>query len=141
VPPLTFFGESFELRLAIDIRGRFEIELAPARKPVSNLDLYARIINQCAFNIVHSEDNWKKGQLLHHEPWRLELATWAGFNPTGSQPSRRATCELLRVTNDGGYFEVEVLLLSEVCSPASVAQTLYRETETSKELRQKAAAE
>jgi ribosome-associated heat shock protein Hsp15 len=49
--------------------------------------------------------------------------------------------DMLRVTNDGGDFEVEVLLLSEARGPASVAQTLYRETETSKELRQKAAAE
>ncbi len=49
--------------------------------------------------------------------------------------------DMLRVTNDGGDFEVEVLLLSEIRGPASVAQTLYRETETSKESRQKAAAE
>ena len=47
----------------------------------------------------------------------------------------------LRVTNDGGDFEVEVLLLSDVRGPASVAQTLYRETEASRELRQKVAAE
>jgi ribosome-associated heat shock protein Hsp15 len=49
--------------------------------------------------------------------------------------------EMLRVTNDGGDFEVEVLLLSDVRGPASVAQTLYRETESSRELRQKVAAE
>jgi ribosome-associated heat shock protein Hsp15 len=49
--------------------------------------------------------------------------------------------DMLRVTNDGGDFEVEVLLLSEVRGPASVAQTLYRETEASRELRMKAAAE
>jgi ribosome-associated heat shock protein Hsp15 len=49
--------------------------------------------------------------------------------------------DMLRVTNDGGDFEVEVLLLSDVRGPASVAQTLYRETETSRELRLKAAAE
>lgn len=49
--------------------------------------------------------------------------------------------DMLRVTNDGGDFELEVLLLSEVRGPAPVAQTLYRETETSRELRQKAAAE
>src|SRR5580765_2318136 len=49
--------------------------------------------------------------------------------------------DMLRVTNEGGEFEVEVLLLSEVRGPASVAQTLYRETEASKELRMKAAAE
>ena len=49
--------------------------------------------------------------------------------------------DMLRVTNDGGDFEVEVLLLSDVRGPASVAQTLYRETETSRELRLKVAAE
>ncbi len=47
----------------------------------------------------------------------------------------------LRVTNDGGDFQVEVLLLSEVRGPASVAQTLYRETEESREARQKLAEE
>jgi ribosome-associated heat shock protein Hsp15 len=49
--------------------------------------------------------------------------------------------DMLQVTNDGGDFQVEVLLLSEVRGPASVAQTLYRETEASRELRQKVAAE
>jgi ribosome-associated heat shock protein Hsp15 len=49
--------------------------------------------------------------------------------------------DMLRVTNDGGDFQVEVLLLSEVRGPASVAQTLYRETEASRELRLKVAAE
>jgi ribosome-associated heat shock protein Hsp15 len=48
---------------------------------------------------------------------------------------------MLRVTNDGGDFEIEVLLLSDLRGAASVAQTLYRETEASRELRQKAAAE
>ena len=47
----------------------------------------------------------------------------------------------LRVTNAGGDFQVEVLLLSEVRGPASLAQKLYRETEASRELRLKAAAE
>ena len=49
--------------------------------------------------------------------------------------------EMLRITNDGGEFEVEVLLVSEVRGPASVAQTLYRETEASREMRMKVAAE
>jgi ribosome-associated heat shock protein Hsp15 len=49
--------------------------------------------------------------------------------------------DMLRVTNDGGEFEIEVLGLSEVRGPASVAQTLYRETEASREARQKAVAE
>ncbi|MGA2022290.1 MAG: RNA-binding S4 domain-containing protein [Candidatus Sulfotelmatobacter sp.] len=49
--------------------------------------------------------------------------------------------DMLRVTNEGGDFEIEVLLLSDVRGPASVAQTLYRETDASRELRQKVAAE
>ncbi len=48
---------------------------------------------------------------------------------------------MLRVTNEGGDFEIEVLLLSDTRGPASIAQTLYRETEASRELRQKVAAE
>jgi ribosome-associated heat shock protein Hsp15 len=47
----------------------------------------------------------------------------------------------LGITNEGGNFQVEVLLLSEARGPASVAQTLYRETEASQELRLKVAAE
>jgi ribosome-associated heat shock protein Hsp15 len=50
-------------------------------------------------------------------------------------------CDRLQVTNDGGAFQVEVLILSEVRGPAPVAQTLYRETEASRELRLKVAAE
>jgi len=49
--------------------------------------------------------------------------------------------DMLCVTNGGGVFQVEVLLLSEVRGPASVAQTLYRETEAARELRLKVAAE
>lgn len=49
--------------------------------------------------------------------------------------------DLLRVTNEAGDFEVQVLLLSEMRGPASVAQTLYHETDASRELREKAAAE
>ena len=49
--------------------------------------------------------------------------------------------DMLRVTNEGGEFHVEVLQLSEVRGPASVAQTLYRETDESRELRMKVAAE
>jgi ribosome-associated heat shock protein Hsp15 len=47
----------------------------------------------------------------------------------------------LRVSNEGGDFQVEVLLLSDARGPASVAQTLYRESEESREMRQKVAAE
>jgi len=47
--------------------------------------------------------------------------------------------DLLLVKNDGGDFQVEVLVLSEIRGPAAVAQTLYRETEASRELRLKLA--
>jgi ribosome-associated heat shock protein Hsp15 len=49
--------------------------------------------------------------------------------------------DLLLVKNDSGDFQVEVLLLSEMRGPASIAQTLYRETEESRELRLKLAEE
>ena len=49
--------------------------------------------------------------------------------------------DMLQVKNEGGDFQIEVLQLSELRGPASVAQTLYRETEASKELRLKAAEE
>ena len=63
-------------------------------------------------------------------------------NGQPAKPAREVRIgNMLRVANDGGDFEVEVLLLSDVRGPASVAQTLYRETEASRELRQKVAAE
>ena len=49
--------------------------------------------------------------------------------------------DLLEITNDTGNFQVEVLILSEVRGPASVAQTLYRETEASRESRVRVADE
>ena len=63
-------------------------------------------------------------------------------NGQPAKPAREVRVgDMLRVTNDGGDFQVEVLLLSEVRGPASVAQTLYRETEASRELRLKVAQE
>jgi len=64
------------------------------------------------------------------------------FNGQPAKPAREVRIgDMLRVTNEGGDFHVEVLLLSEARGPASVAQTLYRETEASQELRLKVAAE
>jgi ribosome-associated heat shock protein Hsp15 len=64
---------------------------------------------------------------------------------SNGQPAKAArevrVGDRLRVTNEGGEFQVEVLLLSDLRGPASVAQTLYRESEESCELRAKAAAE
>ena len=63
-------------------------------------------------------------------------------NGQPAKPAREIRIgDMLRITNDGSDFEVEVLLLSEVRGPASVAQTLYRETEASRELRAKVTAE
>jgi len=49
--------------------------------------------------------------------------------------------DLLQVKNATGDFQVEVLALSEMRGPAVVAQTLYRETEASRELRLRLAEE
>jgi ribosome-associated heat shock protein Hsp15 len=59
-----------------------------------------------------------------------------------AKPAREVRVgDMLRVSNEGGEFEIEVLGLSEVRGPASVAQTLYRETAASREARLKVAAE
>jgi ribosome-associated heat shock protein Hsp15 len=63
-------------------------------------------------------------------------------NGQPAKPAREVKIgDMLRITNDGGDFQIEVLQLSEVRGPAAVAQTLYRETEASREARLKAAAE
>jgi ribosome-associated heat shock protein Hsp15 len=49
--------------------------------------------------------------------------------------------DLLQVKNASGDFQLEVLALSEMRGPASVAQALYRETDASRELRLKLAEE
>ena len=64
---------------------------------------------------------------------------------SNGQPAKAArevrVGDRLRVSNEGGDFQVEVLALSEVRGPAAVAQTLYRESEESREMRLKVAAE
>ena len=64
---------------------------------------------------------------------------------SNNQPAKAARDvhigDMLRVTSPGGDFQVEVLLLADIRGPASVAQTLYRETDESKEQRLKATAE
>ena len=49
--------------------------------------------------------------------------------------------DLLQVKNEGGEFQIEVLVLSDIRGPAVIAQTLYRELEASRELRLKLAEE
>ena len=41
----------------------------------------------------------------------------------------------LQVKNDGGLFQIEVLGISDMRGPAAFAQTLYRETDSSREAR------
>ena len=58
------------------------------------------------------------------------------------KPSREVRVgEFFRIRTEGGDYEVEVLLLSDARGPATVAQTLYRETDASKEARRKVAEE
>jgi len=49
--------------------------------------------------------------------------------------------DMLRIKNDGGEFQVEVLALSEMRGPAPIAQKLYQETHASREMRAKLAEE
>lgn len=59
-----------------------------------------------------------------------------------AKPAREVRVgDRLQVKNEGGEFQIEVLLLSEMRGPAAVAQTLYRETEASKAARATLAAE
>jgi ribosome-associated heat shock protein Hsp15 len=63
-------------------------------------------------------------------------------NGQPAKPAREVRAgDLLHVKNDGGDFELEVLALSEMRGPAPVAQTLYRETEASREARLRLAEE
>ena len=59
-----------------------------------------------------------------------------------AKPAREVRAgDMLRIQKEDGEREVEVLVLSQQRGPAAVAQTLYRETEASIELRRKAAEE
>jgi ribosome-associated heat shock protein Hsp15 len=63
-------------------------------------------------------------------------------NGQTAKPAREVKVgDLLKVKNDAGDFQLEVLGLSEMRGPAAVAQTLYRETDASRELRLKLAEE
>ena len=63
-------------------------------------------------------------------------------NRQPAKPSREVRVgDVLEIETPGGDFEVEVLQLSDVRGPAAVAQTHYRETEASRELRAKIAQE
>ena len=61
-------------------------------------------------------------------------------NGQPAKPAREVHVgDRLHVTCETGEFEIEVLVLTELRGPAAVAQTLYRETEASREARQQLA--
>jgi len=64
------------------------------------------------------------------------------FNGQPVKPSREVHAgDRLQIKNDSGDFQVDVLALSQIRGPAPVAQTLYRETDESRNLRMKLAEE
>jgi ribosome-associated heat shock protein Hsp15 len=64
---------------------------------------------------------------------------------SNNQPAKAArevrVGDMLHIKTESGDFHVEVLVCSDVRGPASIAQTLYRETDESREARLKAAEE
>ena len=63
-------------------------------------------------------------------------------NGVDAKPARDVRVgDMLRIRNDAGEFQVEILELSEMRGPAPVAQKLYRESDASREMRLKLAQE
>ncbi len=64
------------------------------------------------------------------------------INSVRAKPAREVRAgQMIKIENEGGIFHIEVLKLSEMRGPAAVAQTLYKETDESREARQKLAEE
>jgi ribosome-associated heat shock protein Hsp15 len=80
-----------------------------------------------------------KTRALAARACELGRITSNGLQAKSARPVRVG--DLLQVKNDGGEFQVEVLLLSDVRGPAAVAQTLYREKDASRALRVQLAEE
>jgi len=63
-------------------------------------------------------------------------------NQQPAKPAREVHVDdMLQIKTEGPEFEVRILQLTDVRGPAVVAQTLYRETEASREARAKVAEE
>ena len=80
-----------------------------------------------------------KTRALAAKACELGRVTSNGQPAKSARPVRLG--DLLQVKTEGGDFEVEVLILSEVRGPAAVAQTLYKETEASQAARLRLAEE
>jgi ribosome-associated heat shock protein Hsp15 len=64
------------------------------------------------------------------------------YNSIEAKPAREVRVgDKLKVKNEGGEFQIEILALSQMRGPATAAQALYRESEVSREARLKADAE
>jgi ribosome-associated heat shock protein Hsp15 len=64
------------------------------------------------------------------------------WNGQSAKPAREVKAgDVLHIKTEGGDFQVEVLQVSEMRGPVSVAQMLYSESEASREARIKAAQE
>jgi len=63
-------------------------------------------------------------------------------NHQPAKPAREVHIgDMLHIKTEGPEFEVEVLQLSDIRGPAAIAQTLYKESEVSRDLRRKVAEE
>jgi len=63
-------------------------------------------------------------------------------NGVDAKPAREVRVgDILRIRNDSGEFQVEILALSEIRGPAPEAQKLYQESDASREMRLKLAEE
>jgi ribosome-associated heat shock protein Hsp15 len=63
-------------------------------------------------------------------------------NQQPAKPAREVHVgDMVQIKTEAGAFEVQTLQLSDIRGPAAVAQTLYQETEASREARRKAAEE
>ena len=63
-------------------------------------------------------------------------------NGQNAKPSREVKVgDQMQIRNEGGEFGVEVLVVSHARGSAQIAQTMYRESDESKEARRKAAEE
>ncbi|MBM3726537.1 MAG: RNA-binding S4 domain-containing protein [Acidobacteria bacterium] len=78
-----------------------------------------------------------KTRALAAKACELGRVTWREQPVKPARPVRPG--DTLRIRTEGGDFEVEVLALSDQRGPAPVAQTLYHETDESRERRRRAA--
>ena len=80
-----------------------------------------------------------KTRALASKACELGRVEWNGFQAKASREVKLG--DRIKVKNEGGEFQLEVLALSEMRGPAAVARTLYNETDESRQLRQKVAEE